>query len=118
MKDEARQKAETIAATAMERKAIDPVLIRVGHLTSIAEYFLICSGKSNRQVQSLAEHIRDESKKRGGYRTLSVEGLTQGHWVLLDFGDVVAHVFYHPTREFYDLEGLWIEGEHIDLERL
>ena len=115
MTDVARQKADLIVAAARERKAFDLVLLKVDHFTTIADYFFICSGRSNRQVQSVAEHIQAQVKKTGGFRPLGTEGLGQGHWVLLDYGDVVVHVFYEPVRRIYDLESLWIEAQKMDL---
>lgn len=115
MKDPAREKANLVVEAVMERKAIDPVLLKVGHLTSIADYFFICSGRSSRQVQSIAENILDKVKKKGGYLPLGKEGVSGGQWILIDYGDVVVHIFYQPVREIYDLEGLWMEAESMAL---
>lgn len=113
--ESARRKADLIVAAAKERKAFDLVLLKMDNLTSIADYFFICSGRSSRQVQAVAGHIREQVKKHSGHLPLGQEGRAQGHWILLDYGEVVAHIFYHPIREFYDLEGLWSEAESIDL---
>ena len=115
MINSSRRKADMMVAAAKERKAFDLTLLKVGEHTSIADYFFICSGRSNRQVQALAEHIRDRVKKDSGQSPLGMEGVSQGHWVLIDYGDVIAHIFYDPIREFYDLEGLWLEAERIDV---
>jgi ribosome-associated protein len=97
---------------ALGKKARNLVVLDVHDLTSIADVFIICSGNSNRQVNAIAEHIqRDLKKKR--VRPLSVEGLKEGHWVLLDYGNVILHIFYEPVREFYDLEGLWADANRI-----
>ncbi len=98
-----------------ERKAIDPVLFEVGKLTSITDYFLITSGNSSRQVQAIARHLSRRMRDEG-FRTYGVEGEQKGHWVLMDYGDVVIHIFYQPIREFSDLEGLWIEAPRVDLD--
>ena len=82
--------------------------------TSIADYFVIVSGRSDTQVRSIAEHVEEVCKK-AGYRPLAVEGLRHGQWVLIDFGDVLVHVFYGPVREFYDLERLWSEAPRREL---
>ncbi len=95
-----------------ERKAMDPVLIDVGQLTSITDYFIVTSGNSSRQVQAITQHI-SRSMKEAGFRPFGVEGEKEGHWVLMDYGEVVIHIFYHPLREFYDLEGLWIEAPRV-----
>lgn len=99
------------------KKAIDLVVLDVRELSSIADVFIICSGRSNRQVVAIAEHIQVDLKKHG-ITPLSVEGKKEGHWVLLDYGHVIIHVFYEPVRSFYDLEGLWIDAERIETKNL
>ncbi len=97
-----------------ERKAINPVLFEVGKLTSIADYFLIASGNSSRQVQAIGRHLSRRMREKG-LKAYGVEGEREGHWILMDYGDLVIHIFYQPVREFYDLEGLWIEAPRIGL---
>jgi ribosome-associated protein len=97
---------------AMGKKAQKVVVLDVHELTSIADVFIICSGRSNRQVTAIAEHIQADLKTHN-IRPLSVEGTQDGHWVLLDYGHVVIHVFYEPVRGFYDLEGLWSDAPRI-----
>lgn len=99
------------------KKAIDLVVLDLRKLSSIADVFIICSGRSNRQVSAIAEHIQVDLKKHG-IAPLSVEGKKEGHWVLLDYGHVIIHVFYEPIRSFYDLEGLWIDAERIETKNL
>ena len=99
-----------------ERKATDLVLFEVGTLTSIADYFLIASGKSSRQVQAIAQHLRSRMKEEG-FTRFGVEGERDGHWILVDYGDIVIHLFYQPVREFYDLEGLWVEAPRVNIDR-
>ena len=94
------------------KKASQVVLLDVRGLTSVADAFLICSGHSNRQVTAIADHAFRFLKKRGR-KPLSVEGKNEGHWALLDYGEVIIHIFYEPLRKFYDLEGLWIEGKRL-----
>jgi len=100
----------------MGKKAIDMVVLDVRELTSFSDTFIICSGRSNRQVSAIAEYIQVNLKKHA-IKPLSVEGKKEGHWVLLDYGHVVIHVFYEPVRTFYDLEGLWIDAKRIDTRR-
>jgi ribosome-associated protein len=100
---------------AIEKKAIDPVLLEMKDVASIADYFLICSGKSDRQVQTIAQAIEKDLKKRG-ILPLGQEGTLEGKWILMDYEDVVIHVFLEPVRAFYDLEGLWIDAPRIDFE--
>ena len=94
------------------KKALDVVMLDVDGLTSLADTFIICSGRSNRQVTAIAEFIRTDLKKKG-IKPLSIEGLKEGHWVLMDYGNVVIHVFYDPVRSFYDLEGLWADAPRV-----
>ncbi|HEA66717.1 MAG TPA: ribosome silencing factor [Desulfobacterales bacterium] len=97
---------------ALGRKALELVVLDVRGLTSVADTFIICSGRSNRQVTAIADHIKDDLKKHG-IRPLSIEGMKEGHWVLLDYGHIVMHVFHEPIRDFYDLEGLWVDAKRI-----
>ena len=102
---------------ALGKKAIGLVVLDVRELTSIADVFIICSGRSNRQVSAIAEYIQVDLKKHG-IKPLSVEGKKEGHLVLIDYGHVIIHVFYEPVRNFYDLEGLWIDAKKIQTESL
>ena len=96
----------------MGRKATNVVALDVAELTSYADVFIICSGSSNRQVSAIADFIQTDLKKHK-IKPLSVEGTQDGHWVLLDYGHVIIHVFYEPVRQLYDLEGLWIDAQRI-----
>lgn len=96
-----------VALAALEDlKGKDIVALDVRHLTSVTDYMVFCSGTSNRHVRSLADNVEMEAKQRG-VAALGVEGLRDGEWVLVDFGDVVVHVLLPETRAFYDLERLW-----------
>jgi ribosome-associated protein len=83
-------------------------------LTSIADYFIICSGRSDRQVQSIAQGLEENSAEHG-IRLFAVEGTARGHWVLMDYSDVIVHIFYEPVRKFYDLDGLWGHAPKAEL---
>ena len=109
-----KEKAFLCAQALMDRKAIGLVILEVKDLSSFTDYFLICSGNSDRQVQAIAGHAEEKLGKEG-LRPLGIEGKREGRWVLLDYGDVVIHVFYHPVREFYDLERLWSEAPQLEL---
>ena len=91
------------------KKAESIVMLDVRELTSYTDAFIICSGRSNRQVSAIAEHIKIELKKKN-ISPISIDGVKEGKWVLLDYGDVIIHVFYEETRSFYDLEGLWADA--------
>jgi len=111
---EAREKALLCVRFALEKKAYDLVLMEVGQLTSLADYFLVCTGRSDTQVQAITQSI-EENLERHGIRPLSIEGHTRGHWVVVDYGDVVIHVFFEPLRTFYDLERLWARAPRVRL---
>ena len=102
---------------ALDRKALGLVVLDVRHLTSVADVFIICHGRSNRQVAAIGEHIQAFLKAHK-IKPLSIEGLKEGHWVLLDYGHVIIHVFYESIRSFYDLEGLWIDAKRIETESM
>ena len=107
-------KAKSCLEIIRERKAVEPVLFEVKKLTSITDYFLIASGNSSRQVQAIARHLQSKMRETG-FRVYGIEGEQEGHWVLMDYGDVIIHIFYHPVREFYDLEGLWVEAPRVNI---
>lgn len=111
-KKTSRELAGLCVRAAVEKKAIEPLILDVRKLCSFTDYFVILSGRSTRHVQGLAEAIEDELRSK----RLSVgksEGLQEGSWVLLDFNDVVVHIFYAETRKFYDIEGLWHDAPKI-----
>jgi ribosome-associated protein len=107
-----------MAATeaALEKKALEPLLLDVSGEASYTDYILIVSGRSDRHVQTVTDAVEEALKKTRGRSPLSVEGKRDGHWTLLDYGELIVHVFYHPVREFYDLEGLWINAPRVPLE--
>ena len=107
------EKARLCAQVAAAHKAERPLICEVGEVVDYTDYFVICSGRSTRHVQSIAEHIEAALVQRR-IKPMGVEGLTDGHWVLLDLNDVIVHIFYHPLRAFYDLEGLWWEARQIE----
>jgi len=116
MATDSRTKSLLCLKAAIEKKAQDPVLLELKGITSFTDYFLLCSGKSDRQVQAIAQGIEETLRKRG-IRPLGQEGTQEGKWILIDYEDVVVHIFLEPVRRFYDLEGLWIEAPRIDLQK-
>jgi len=112
---ESRDKATRIALAALDRKADRPVALDVSELTSFTEAFVIVGGQSNRQVRAIAEEVV-KTLKQAGDPPLGVEGLDEGHWVLIDCNDVICHVFVPEAREHYDLERLWRDAAPIELD--
>jgi ribosome-associated protein len=107
--------ARCCAGYALDKKAFDVKLLYVGETSSLTDYILIASGNSDRQVQAIAEAIRLGMKDEQNEPPMAVEGMADGRWVLLDFGNIMAHIFQQPVREFYDLDGLWVDAPEIVL---
>jgi ribosome-associated protein len=99
----------------LQKKARDLTILKVKAVSSFTDYFVICSGGSDRQVQALADAIREDLKK-AGIIPLGVEGEKIGKWILLDYADVIVHVFYEPIREFYNIEQLWPDVPRMDVD--
>ena len=111
----AAHKAQRAARAALDRKALDLVVLDVQGLSSVTDFFLVCSGRSTTHVATIADAIRDELKAEG-MRPLHVEGVAESGWVLLDFGDVLMHVFLEETRVYYALERLWGDAPSIPVD--
>jgi ribosome-associated protein len=110
--DDARELAITIAVSAIEKKAVGIEILDVAGRVDYADFLVLMSGRSDRQVSALAQAIEEAVKKKGK-RPLSVEGMPHASWVLMDFGDVVVHVFQEDARNLYDLEGLWMDARRL-----
>ena len=108
------QQALMLAEAALDKKSKNPVLLEVTNLVSYADYLLILTGTSAPHVQAIAQGCLD-AVKGAGQKLYSKEGMRSARWVLLDFGDVVAHVFQPDERLYYDLETLWIEAPRVDI---
>lgn len=104
--------AHRIVEVASDKKASDVVLLRTAEVTTMADYFVICSGRSERQVQVLGHAIVDELREEG-IRPLGVEGRGTARWILLDYGSVIVHVFAPEEREYYGLERLWSNATQV-----
>ncbi len=96
-----------------DKKGINPVILEVKEGSDVADYFVICSADSRRGVKTLADHII-EMLKNYSVDILGIEGYSLKEWVLIDVADVVIHIFHQPAREFYDLEGLWVDCPRIE----
>jgi ribosome-associated protein len=101
-----------VVAAAEERKAYDLRVLQLGEVTSFTDYFLICSGTSERQVKAIADSVQ-RTMKDERVRPLQVEGYKNGRWVLMDYGDFVVHIFDQETRSFYGLERLWADAPDV-----
>ena len=112
MTEENNSRHDPYVKAILNRKAFNVVLLDLRGLVSFADTFIICSGRSHRQVSAIAESVEQDLKAKG-IRPIGVEGLREGHWVLMDYGDIVIHIFYEPIRIFYDLEGLWSDARRI-----
>jgi len=104
--------AHRIVDLASDKKAVDIVLLRTSEVTTMADFFVICSGRTDRQLQALATGILDELRN-DGIRPLGVEGRGAARWILLDFGSVIVHLFAPEEREFYGLEKLWSNAAQV-----
>lgn len=112
---DALEGAKAALEAALDKKALEPSLLDVRALCSYTEYILMVSGRSDRQVDAIADAVTDAVRALGR-RPLGVEGVASGQWALLDFGDLVVHVFLHPVRQHYDLESLWHEAPRVPIE--
>ena len=110
----ALEKAYAAVEAALEKKGYDLIVFEAEHLKSIADYFLIVTGRSDVQVQAIARGI-EERLDRDELRPLAIEGFQHARWIVLDYDDVVVNVFYEPAREFYRLETNWLDGHAVPL---
>jgi len=108
------ESVQTAVQAAEEKKAEEIVVLKLAAITSFTDYFIICSGKSSRQVQAIADEVTAQLKKRG-VRPLQTEGYANAEWILIDYGPMVIHVFSNTSRRFYDLERLWRDAERIEI---
>ena len=113
--DAARSRAFDIARAGLDKKAEDVLVLDVRGLTSYADYFVLMTADSDRQAGAIADAV-DEKLKASGASKVGVEGYESGRWILVDYGDVVAHVFSREARGFYDLEGLWADAPRFQVQ--
>ncbi|SHF47260.1 ribosome silencing factor [Desulforamulus putei] len=110
----AREIVDIAHKAADDKKATDITVLDISHISIICDYFLICTGRSSTQVQAVAEHI-EEKLEEAGVKPLRIEGFREGSWILLDYGDVVIHVFQEMERNFYNLERLWGDAQVVEM---
>ena len=109
-----RARALRCVNASLEKKAKDLIILNVKEISAFADYFIICSGTSDRQVRAIAAAIQ-ENLKKAGILPLGIEGEAAGQWVLMDYDDVIIHVFLESVRTFYDIERLWSEASRMDI---
>ena len=112
--DPSESKALSCARHAIDKKAENVKVLDLSGLSSFTDYFVICSGNSDRQVAAIGESI-EKSMKQAGHELVSSEGGSEGRWVLMDFGDVVVHIFLDALRDYYDLESLWADAPRVKI---
>ena len=107
-----------LAVAALEdRKAEDVTVIDISEISPIADYFIIADGNNKNQVQAMVDNVQEELFK-AGYEMKQMEGYREGNWILLDFGDIIIHIFDKENRLFYDLERIWKDGKEVSIEEL
>ena len=112
---EAFEKAKICGMLAEEKKAKDVVIMKLEDLTDITDYFLVASGTSERHVKTIADRVEAGMKERD-IKPYSVEGLRDGRWVIIDYQNIIVHIFLEQLRDLYDLESLWIEAKKFRIE--
>ncbi|HXN07067.1 MAG TPA: ribosome silencing factor [Nitrospiria bacterium] len=110
-----KEKARTAAMAALSKKAEETVVYEIKKVSDIADYFVICSADSQPQIRAILDEIMVTLEKKG-VRPLQIEGAASSHWVLIDYEDVIVHIFRKETREFYNLDGLWGDSPVLDLD--
>jgi ribosome-associated protein len=112
---QSKQRALLCASQVLGKKASNVRILDVRKLSSLTDFLVLASGSSDRQVQAAAEAVHQELKKQQDTLPLGIEGMKEGRWVLIDYGDVMVHVFHEPVRLFYDLDGLWADAVEVPL---
>lgn len=110
-----KEKALKIAKFLDSKKASDIKILELKDLTIITDYFVICSAESTTQVKAFTEYLQEQMDMEG-FKPLGIEGFNYAHWVLLDYGDVIVHIFLEETRHYYDLERLWLDAPRIPFQ--
>lgn len=108
--------ARTCAAAAMDKKAENVVLLDLRGVSSFTDFFLICSGLSEPQLKAISSSIRQQVRENFEARPLAEDGYPASQWIVIDYGEVICHIFLNEKRAFYDLESLWSDAKRIELE--
>ncbi|HIV13693.1 MAG: ribosome silencing factor [Clostridiales bacterium] len=115
--DESRTMARLACDALEDKKALDVKVIGLEKISTLADYFIIASGANRNQVQAMADNV-DEMLGRAGHQPKQVEGYQSANWILMDYGDIVIHIFDEENRLFYDLERIWRDGQSVELSQL
>lgn len=115
--NQAKEMARLAVEALEDKKAVDVRILVIGQISTLADYFIIASGNNRNQVQAMADNV-DEVLAKAGYQAKQTEGYRNANWILLDYGDVVIHLFDEENRLFYDLERIWRDGEEIGKDML
>ena len=115
--NQAKEMARLAVEALEDKKAADVRILDIGQISTLADYFIIASGNNRNQVQAMADNV-DEVLAKAGYQAKQTEGYRNANWILLDYGDVVIHLFDEENRLFYDLERIWRDGEEIGKDML
>ena len=116
MNDPIHHRVQTAVNAALDKKALDLDVLEVTELTSIADYFVLCSATNERQTHAISDAIVEKMRAEEKLKPLLVEGTTPGRWILIDFGDIIIHIFTEETRRFYGLERLWGDAPNVTAE--
>ena len=116
MTDPIQQRVRTAVQAAVGKKAFDLAVLSVGELTSIADFFVLCSANTERQTQAIADGVMEKVRAQESVKPLLVEGTTPGRWILIDYGDFIVHVFTEECRRYYGLERLWGDAPNMTTE--
>lgn len=113
MKDDIAEKVQTAVDAALDKKAIELDVLSVGKLTTLGDYFVICSGSTERQTKAIADAVEEKLRVAHDSRPKLIEGTSTGRWILLDYGDFIMHIFTEECRRFYGLERLWGDAPNV-----
>lgn len=114
--DEARRTALAVAEAGLDKKALEVVILDVRGKVDYADFVVVMSGRSDRQVSAICKGIDQDLREKHGIRCHAIEGLPQSQWALMDFGDVIVHVFHEDVRGYYDLETLWMDAARVKVD--
>lgn len=112
-----KEMVKTAYAALTDKKAISPKIIDISSVSVLADYFIIASGANEKQVQAMADNVCEKLAEKG-VQHRQIEGYHSANWILIDFNDIIVHIFNHEDRLFYDLERIWRDGKSIEIENI